>query len=214
LTIILTIPAVAGPSFQLQLQSISYITEDDNRNTQIENPEHVENGLTIQLGILSASEIKTKLPVAMDAKLVSSLSTLDNQNNLNPETQSVLVIMPNLDNQHYNQPLRSISLLVEHNINNPNSSSLSIQFIESGTSTRNEEHELRYQFRKRKRNNLDNDEDDRQAKVMKALIAMTIQNPDERDIEDAMVAIPNMYQIDSLLKDKIASNLIILLADI
>jgi hypothetical protein len=80
----------------------------------------------------------------MDAKLVSSLPTLDNQNNLDPEPQSVPVIMTNPDNQHYNQPSRSISPLAENNTNNPNSSSLSIQPIESGTSTRNEEHELRY----------------------------------------------------------------------
>jgi hypothetical protein len=82
----------------------------------------------------------------MDAKLVSSLPTLDNQNNLDPEPQSVPVIMTNPDNQHYNQLSRSISPLAEHNTNNPNSSSLSIQPIESGTSTRNEEHEPRYQF--------------------------------------------------------------------
>jgi hypothetical protein len=49
---------------------------------------------------------------------------------------------------------------------------------------------------------------------MKALIAMTRQNPDEGDIEHAMVAIPNMYRIHSQLKDKIASNLTVLLADI
>jgi hypothetical protein len=44
LTIIPTIPAVAGLSFQLQLQSILNITEDDNRITQTENPEDFENG--------------------------------------------------------------------------------------------------------------------------------------------------------------------------
>jgi hypothetical protein len=49
---------------------------------------------------------------------------------------------------------------------------------------------------------------------MKALIAMTTQNPDEGDIEHAMVAILNTYRIDSQLKDKIASNLTVLLADI
>jgi hypothetical protein len=49
---------------------------------------------------------------------------------------------------------------------------------------------------------------------MKALIAMTTQNPDEGDIEHTMVAIPNTYRIDSQLKDKIASNLTVLLADI
>jgi hypothetical protein len=49
---------------------------------------------------------------------------------------------------------------------------------------------------------------------MKVLIAMTTQNPDEGDIEHAMVAIPNTYWIDSQLKDKIASNLTVLLADI
>jgi hypothetical protein len=49
---------------------------------------------------------------------------------------------------------------------------------------------------------------------MKALSAITTQNPDEGDIEHAMVAIPNTYRIDSQLKDKIASNLTVLLADI
>jgi hypothetical protein len=39
---------------------------------------------------------------------------------------------------------------------------------------------------------------------MKSLIAMTRQNPDEGDLESAMVAIPNMYWIDSQLKDKTA----------
>jgi hypothetical protein len=150
----------------------------------------------------------------MDAKLRSSLPTLDNQNNLDPEPQSIPVIMTNPDNQHYNPPSRSISPLAEHNTNNPNSSSLSIQPVESGTSTRNEEHEPRYQFRKRKRNNPDDEEDERQATVMKALMAITTQNPDEGDIEHAMVAIPNTYRIDSQLNDKIASNLTVLLADI
>jgi hypothetical protein len=70
----------------------------------------------------------------MDAKLVSSLPALYNQNNLDPEPQSVPVIMTNPDNQHYNQPSRSISPLAEHNTNNPNSRSLSNQPIESGTS--------------------------------------------------------------------------------
>jgi hypothetical protein len=49
---------------------------------------------------------------------------------------------------------------------------------------------------------------------MKALIVMTTQNPDEGDIEYAMVVIPNTYWINSQLKDKIASNLTVLLADI
>jgi hypothetical protein len=49
---------------------------------------------------------------------------------------------------------------------------------------------------------------------MKALIAMTTQNPDKGDFEHAMVAIPNTYWIDLQLKDKIASNLTVLLADI
>jgi hypothetical protein len=44
LTIIPTVPVLAGPSFQLQSQSIPNITEDDNRNTQIENREDFENG--------------------------------------------------------------------------------------------------------------------------------------------------------------------------
>jgi hypothetical protein len=96
----------------------------------------------------------------MDAKLVSSLPTLDNQNNLDSEPQSVPVIMTNPDNQYYNQLSRSISPLAVHNTNHPNSSSLSIQSIESGTSTRNEKYELRFQFRKRKRNNLDDKEDE------------------------------------------------------
>jgi hypothetical protein len=49
---------------------------------------------------------------------------------------------------------------------------------------------------------------------MVALIAIATQSPDEGDIEHVMVAIPNTYQIDSDLKDKIASNLTVLLADI
>jgi hypothetical protein len=207
-TIIPTVPVVAGPSFQIQSQSIPNITEDDNRHTEIENPEDFEIGPTIQPEIPSAIETGTKPPAAMDAKLLSSLPTLDNQNNLDPEPQSVPVIITNPDNQHYNQPSRSIST------NNPNSSSLSIQRIESGTSTRNEEHGPRYQLRKRQRNNPDDEEDERQAKAMKALIAITTQNPDEGDFEQAMVAIPNTYTIDSQLKDKIGSNLTVLLADI
>jgi hypothetical protein len=47
LTIISTIPAVAGPLFQIQSQSIPNITKDDNTNTQIENPEDFEIGPTI-----------------------------------------------------------------------------------------------------------------------------------------------------------------------
>jgi hypothetical protein len=75
----------------------------------------------------------------MDTNLLSSLPILDNKNNLNPESQSIPVIMTNLDNQHYNLSRRLISLLAEHNTNNPNSSSLCIQIIESGTSTRYED---------------------------------------------------------------------------
>jgi hypothetical protein len=214
LTIIPTFPAVAGPSFQIQSQSIPNIPEDDNRNTQIENPEDFEIGPTIHPEIPSAIETGTKPPAGVDAKLLLSLPILDNQNNLDPEPQSISVIMTNPDNQHYNPPSRSISPLAEHNTNNPHSCCLSIQTIESGTSTRNEEHEHRYQFRKRKKNNPDDEVDERQAKVTKALIARTTQNPDEGDIEHAMVAIPNAYRIDSELKDKIASNLTVLLADI
>jgi hypothetical protein len=59
----------------------------------------------------------------MDAKLLSSFPTLDNQNHLNPEPQSIPVIMTNLDNQHYNLQSRSITPLAEHNTNNHNSSS-------------------------------------------------------------------------------------------
>jgi hypothetical protein len=214
LTIIPTVPAVAGPSFQLQSQSIPDINEDDNRNTQIEHPEDFEIGPTIHPEIPSAIETGTKPLAGVDAKLLLSLPTLDNQNNLDPEPQSVPVIMTNPDKPYYNQPSRSISPLAEHNTNNPNSSSLRIQLIESGTITRNEEREPRYQFRTRSRNNPDDAEDERQAKVMKALIAITTHNPDEGDIEHAMVAIPNTYRIDSQLKDKIAPNLIVLLADI
>jgi hypothetical protein len=213
-TIIPTFLAVAGPSFQIQSQSIPNIPKDDNRHTHIENPEDFEIGPTIHPEIPSAIETGTKPPADVDAKLLLSLPILDNQNNLDPEPQSISVIMTNPDNQHYNPPSRSISPLAEHNTNNPHSCSLSIQTIESGTSTRNEEHEHRYQFRKRKKNNPDDEVDERQAKVTKALIAITTQNPDEGDIEHAMVAIPNAFRIDSELKDKIASNLTVLLADI
>jgi hypothetical protein len=79
----------------------------------------------------------------MDAKLGLSHPTLDNQKKIDPEPQSVLLIMTNPDNQHYNQLSRSISPLAEHNTNNPNSRSLSIQPIESGTSMRNKEYEPR-----------------------------------------------------------------------
>jgi hypothetical protein len=48
---------------------------------------------------------------------------------------------------------------------------------------------------------------------MKASIAITTQNPDEVDIEHAVIVIPYTYRIDSLLKDKITSNLIVLLAN-
>jgi hypothetical protein len=99
--------------------------------------------------------------------------------------------MTNPDNQDYNQSSRSIFPFAEHNTINPNSSSLSIKPIDSGISARNEEHKPRYQCCKRKRNNPDHEEDDRDAKVMKSLIAMTTQPPDEGDIEQAMVAIPN-----------------------
>jgi hypothetical protein len=63
--------------------------------------------------------------------------------------------MTNPDNHYYNLPSRLISPLVEHNTNNPHSSSVTIESIESGTSLRNEGHELRYKFRNRNRNNLD-----------------------------------------------------------
>jgi hypothetical protein len=96
----------------------------------------------------------------MDSKLVSSLPTLDNQNNLDPELQSVPVIMTNPDDRHYNQPLRLISPLAERNTNNPNSSLSSIQPIESGTNMRNIEHKTRSQFGTRKRNNLDDEENE------------------------------------------------------
>jgi hypothetical protein len=98
LTIIPTIPAVASPSFQLHSQSIPNINKDNNRSTQIENLEDFGNGLIIQPEIPSAIETATNSPIAMDAKLVSSLPTLDNQNNLDPEPQSVPVIMTNPDN--------------------------------------------------------------------------------------------------------------------
>jgi hypothetical protein len=96
----------------------------------------------------------------MDAKLVSSLSILYNLNNFDPEPHSVPVIMTNPDNQYYNQPSRSISPLADHNTNNPNSSSLRIQYVKSGTSAGNIEYEPRSQFRKRKRNNPDHEEDE------------------------------------------------------
>jgi hypothetical protein len=66
-------------------QSIPNITEDDNTNTQIENPEDFENSHIKQLEIPSAIKIGTKPLAAIDAKLVSSLPILDNQNNLDPE---------------------------------------------------------------------------------------------------------------------------------
>jgi hypothetical protein len=116
--------------------------------------------LTLQPERPSAMETVTKPLPGMDAKLLSSLPILDNQNNLDPKPQSMPVIMTNPDNQYYNLPSRSISLLAEHNTNNPNSSSISIQPIESGTSMRDEEHKPRYQFRKRKRNNPGDKEDE------------------------------------------------------
>jgi hypothetical protein len=160
LTIIPIIPVVASPSFHIQLQSIANITEDYNRHTQTENPEDFEIGQTIQAEIPSPIETGTKPPSPMDAKLLSSLSTPDNQDNLDPRPQLVTVIMTNLDNQYYNPPSRSISSFAEHNTNNPNSSSLTIQAIESGSSTRNQEYPLRYQFRKKKTNNPNNEDDD------------------------------------------------------
>jgi hypothetical protein len=62
----------------------------------------------------------------MEDKLLSSLLTLDNQNYLDPEPQTIPVIMTNPDNQYYNPPSRSIPPLAEPNTKNPNSSSLSI----------------------------------------------------------------------------------------
>jgi hypothetical protein len=126
----------------------------------MKTPEHYENGRIIQPEIPTAIETGTKPPTVIDAKLVSPLPTLDNHNHLDPIPQSVLVIITNPGNLHYNPLLRSISLLAEHNTNNPNSSSLSIQPIESSTNMRNEEHEPSYQFRKRKRNNPDDEEDE------------------------------------------------------
>jgi hypothetical protein len=122
--------------------------------------------------------------------------------------------MTNPDNQYYNQPSRSISPFAEHDTKNLNSSSLSIKPIDSSTRTRNEEHEPQYQCWKRTRNNPNEKEDDQEAKVMKVLIAMIIQPPDEEDIVHVMVAISNTYRLDSQIKDKIASNLTLLLADI
>jgi hypothetical protein len=49
---------------------------------------------------------------------------------------------------------------------------------------------------------------------LKALIAITIQNLNEEDIEHTIVVIPNTYRIDSYLKDKITSNLTVLQVDI
>jgi hypothetical protein len=69
--------------------------------------------------------------------------------------------MTNPDNQYYNPPSKSFPLLAEHNTHKPNSRSVSIQPIESGTSTRNEKHKPRYEFRKRPRNNPDDEDDDR-----------------------------------------------------
>jgi hypothetical protein len=48
---------------------------------------------------------------------------------------------------------------------------------------------------------------------MKALIANTTHNPEEGDIAHSMVTILNMYCTDLQLKDKIASNLPVLLAE-
>jgi hypothetical protein len=77
-TIIPTVPAVAGLLFQIQSQSIPNITEDDNKHTQIYNPEDVEISPTIQPEIPFAIETATKLAAHMDAKLLSSLPRLDN----------------------------------------------------------------------------------------------------------------------------------------
>jgi hypothetical protein len=46
-----TVLSVAKPSLQIQLQFISKITEDDNRDTQIENKDDFDIGPTIQPGI-------------------------------------------------------------------------------------------------------------------------------------------------------------------
>jgi hypothetical protein len=119
---------------------------------------------------------------------------------------------PDIPNDHHLS--RFVSPLPEHNTNNPKLSSLSVEPSEPSTSRGNDDQQPRYQFRKRKRNNQDDKEDERQAKIMKALIAMATQNPDEGDIEHAMAAIPNTYRIDSDLKDKITSNLTVLVADI
>jgi hypothetical protein len=80
----------------------------------------------------------------MNAKLLLSLPILDNQNNLDSEPKSILVNLTNPNNQYYNLQSRSISPLAEHNTNHLNLSTLS---IESNTSTRYEEYELRFQFR-------------------------------------------------------------------
>jgi hypothetical protein len=122
--------------------------------------------------------------------------------------------MTNLDNQYHNLLSRAIFSLAEHYTKNHNLRSVSVQPIESDISTRNENHEPRYQFRKRKRNNPDDEEDEQWAKVIKALIAITIQNLVEGDIKHTIVATLYTYQINSQLKDKIALNLTVLPADI
>jgi hypothetical protein len=138
---------------------------------------------------------ETETKSTTEANLPSPLPILDQQNHTDPELH--IGPMTNPDFQTENHLSRFVSPLQEHNTNNPNSSSLSVQPSESSTSRGSPDQEPRYQFRKRKRNNQEDEEDERQANLMKALIAMTTQNPDEGDIEQAMVAIPKTYRIDS-----------------
>jgi hypothetical protein len=69
---------VAGPSVQLLLYSIHMITQDNNRYTQIDTLDDFGNGPIIHPEILSVMEPRTKTPGAMDAKLQSSFSRLNN----------------------------------------------------------------------------------------------------------------------------------------
>jgi hypothetical protein len=74
------------------------MAKNDNRNTQIDNPNDFEIGMTTPLEIPSAIENKTNLVLAIDSKLLSSYPILENQNILKPEPQSVPIIMSTLQN--------------------------------------------------------------------------------------------------------------------
>jgi hypothetical protein len=180
LTIIPSVPVVAPGLSKPHPHLIANKTQDDKENTKLDNIDDFETGQKIQPDIVLGTELETKPTIKAD--LPSPLPTLDQYNHPNPESHILVVpaIMTNPDIANDHHLSRFVFPLPEHNTNNPKLSSVSVEPSEPSTSRGNEDQKPRYQFRKRKRNNQEDEEDERQAKVMKALIAMATQSPDPK----------------------------------